>query len=53
VTGGYNSFSCEQQFQISSLILQLQDLMTVDKNQCETIPNTSNGLIIDVPTAMA
>ena len=53
VTGGYNSFNREQQFQISNLVLQLQDIMTVDNNQSETIPNTSNEFTIDVPTAMA
>ena len=53
VTGGYNSFSGEQQFQISNLVLQLQDLMTVDKSQSETIPNTSNEFTLDVPAIMA
>lgn len=49
VTGGYNNFSRDQQFQISSLVLQLQDIMTVDQNQSETIPNLSYGLSIEVP----
>ena len=53
VIGGYNSFSGEQQFQISNLVLQLQDLLTVDKSQSETIPNTINEFSIDVPTIMA
>ena len=53
VTGGYNSFSLEQQFQISNLVLQLQDLMTVDRNESEAIPITSNEFTIVVPTAMA
>ena len=34
-------------------MLQLQDIMTVDNNQSETIPNTSNEFTIDVPTAIA
>jgi len=53
VTGGYNTFSQDQQFQISSLVLQLQDLMTVNNSQCKTVPNEANGITLDVPNATA
>ena len=53
VTGGYKTFSRDQQFQISSLVLQLQDLMTVDNSQCKTVPNKANGITLDVPNATA
>jgi hypothetical protein len=53
VTGGYNTFSRDQQFQISSLVLQLQDLMTVDNSQCKTVPNEATGITLDVPNATA
>ncbi len=53
VTGGYNTFSRDQQFQISSLVLQLQDLMTVDNSQCKTVPNEANGITLDDSYATA
>lgn len=52
MTGGYNNFSRDQQFQISSLVLQLQDVMTVDTSEHETITNKANRLTIDVPNAI-
>ena len=45
VTGGCNTFSQDQQFQISCLVLQLQGLMTVDNS------NKANGISLDVPNA--
>jgi hypothetical protein len=38
VMGGYSTFSQDHQFQISSLVLQLQNLMTVYKLRLKTDP---------------
>ena len=53
VTGGFSTFCFDQQFQNSSLVLQLQDLMTVNKSQCKKVPNETNGIAIDVPNWIA
>ena len=53
VAGGYSSFSQDQQFEISHLVLQLQELMTVDKSQSSIISDQNTGFLVDAPNALA
>ena len=53
VAGGYSSFSQDQQFKISHLVLQLQELMTVEKAQSSIISDQNTGFLVDAPNALA
>merc|ERR1712086_1191073 len=46
VVAGYNTFTKGQQYKVSSLVLDLQNLMCTDKN---TIAK-SDGTIVSIPT---
>ena len=50
VMSGYNSFSRTRQYDISLLVLQLDDLMKSDEKKCELIEGQDNTFLAAPPT---
>ena len=53
VCGAYPSFSEPQQFDISNLALQLQEVMCLDKSRSDVVVHHNKGMILEVPNADA
>ena len=53
VCGAYSSFSEEQQFEISSLALKLQDVVCLDKSRSDEVFDDNRGMILEVPNSLA
>jgi hypothetical protein len=53
IAGGYSNFSQDQQFDITHLVRQLQELMTVGKVQCSIISDHNAAFIVGAPNAPA
>ena len=51
VCGAYSSFSEEQQFEISNLALELQEVVCLDKSRSDVIIDDEKGMFLEVPTA--
>ncbi len=53
VCGAYSSFSEEQQFEISNLALQLQEVICLDKSRSDVVVHDDKGMFLEVPNADA
>ena len=53
VCGAYSSFSEEQQFEISNLALQLQEVICLDKSRSDVVVHDNKGMFLEVPNADA
>ncbi len=51
VCGAYSSFSEEQQFEISNLALELQEVVCLDKSRSDVMIDDEKGMFLEVPTA--
>ena len=53
VCGAYSSFSEEQQFEISSLVLKLQEVVCLNKSRNDVVFDDNRGMILEVPNSLA
>ena len=53
VCGAYSSFSEEQQFEISNLALQLQEVICLYKSRSDVLVHDDKGMFLEVPNADA
>jgi hypothetical protein len=53
VCGAYSSFSEEQQFEISNLALQLQEVVCFDKSRTHVVVHDDKGMFLEVPNVDA